>query len=188
MTRVGLLGGSFNPAHRGHRRISRFAAQALDLDEIWWLVSPGNPLKEAAGMAPLGPRFRSALRAARGLPIRVSAIERELGTTYTVETIQALRRRYPHTRFVWLMGADNLVQLPKWRRWTEIFRLVPIAVFDRPAYAHAALTGQAARRFRCAQVPPRALAAADPPAWAFIRIRTHPASATAIRAARRWPS
>lgn len=186
--RIGLLGGSFNPAHAAHREISLTALHRLKLDCVWWLVSPQNPLKDTDGMAPLAQRLRGAEAVASHPRIRVTAVESRLGTRYTADTLQQLRRHYPNMRFVWLMGADNLVQLPKWRRWTEIFRLVPIAVFDRPAYAHAALTGQAARRFRCAQVPPRALAAADPPAWAFIRIRTHPASATAIRAARRWPS
>jgi len=186
MTRVGLLGGSFNPAHRGHRRISRFAAQALDLDEIWWLVSPGNPLKEAAGMAPLGPRFRSALRAARGLPIRVSAIERELGTTYTVETIQALRRRYPHTRFVWLMGADNLVQFHRWRDWRRIAALVPIAVIGRPGYdgrAHAARAMGWLRRYVRPAGQARHWTKWRLPALVLLRSPPDPTSATALRAA-----
>ena len=101
---TGLLGGSFNPAHGAHRRISLAARQALGLDEVWWLVSPGNPLKPSAGMAPLAARVRSARREARGAPIRVTAIERELGTRYTIDTLRALKRRYPKRRFVWLMG------------------------------------------------------------------------------------
>jgi nicotinate (nicotinamide) nucleotide adenylyltransferase len=132
LTRTGLLGGSFNPAHRGHRALSRHALRMLDLDEIWWLVSPGNPLKEARGMAPLPLRYRSAVRAARGLPIRVTAIEREFGTPYTAETLIALRRRFAEHQFVWLMGADNLAQFHRWRDWRGIGRTVPIAVIGRP--------------------------------------------------------
>lgn len=109
---TGLLGGSFNPAHGGHRAISLDAIDALGLDELWWLVSPGNPLKAQAGMAPLAARLASAQRMARRAPIRATAIEAELGTRYTVDTLRALIRRYPNRRFIWIMGADNLVQLP----------------------------------------------------------------------------
>ena len=108
--RIGLLGGSFNPAHGGHRRVSLFALRALNLDEVWWLVSPGNPLKPKAGMAPLAARVSAAMNQARRAPIRVTAIERELGTRYTIDTLRAIRRRYPKHEFVWLMGSDNLVQ------------------------------------------------------------------------------
>src|SRR5690606_25554901 len=114
---TGLLGGSFNPAHGGHRRITQFAITALALDEVWWLVSPGNPLKPKAGMAPLAARVRSAQHTARGARIRVSAIERELGTRFTIDTLRALKRRYPRRRFVWLMGADNLAQFHLWKDW-----------------------------------------------------------------------
>ncbi|MEC8837109.1 MAG: nicotinate-nucleotide adenylyltransferase, partial [Pseudomonadota bacterium] len=112
--RIGLLGGSFNPAHGGHRRISLFLLRALGLDEVWWMVSPGNPLKPRAGMAPLGVRVRSAMAQARRAPIRVTAIERELGTRYTVDTLRAIERRFPKHRFVWLMGSDNLAQFHRW--------------------------------------------------------------------------
>jgi nicotinate-nucleotide adenylyltransferase len=138
MIKTGLLGGSFNPAHRGHRRISINAARALGLDEVWWLVSPGNPLKDKSGMAPLAVRVASAKRAARGLPVRVSAIEARLGTRYTVDTLAALRRRYPRRRFVWLMGSDNLADFHNWRDWRKIATLVPIAVVSRPGYDRAA--------------------------------------------------
>src|SRR5687768_17184197 len=134
MIRVGLLGGSFNPAHKGHRRISLAALRALDLDEIWWLVSSGNPLKPAKGMAPLPARLASARAMARRAPLRPTAIERELGTRYTVDTLAALQRRYPKRRFVWLMGGDNLAQFHRWRHWRRIARLVPIAVIGRPGY------------------------------------------------------
>ena len=143
MTRIGLLGGSFNPAHKGHRRLSLAAVERLGLDEVWWLVSPGNPLKEAKGMAPLAARLASARGMARGAPIRASAIERELGTRYTVDTLRALVRRYPDRRFVWLMGADNLAQFHRWRDWRRIAALVPIAVVTRPGYGGAALKAPA---------------------------------------------
>src|SRR3546814_11499055 len=115
MIATGLLGGSFNPAHGGHRAISLNAIDALDLDELWWLVSPGNPLKPAKGMAPLPARLASAQRMARRSPIRATGIEAEFGTRYTVDTLKKLVRRYPNRRFIWIMGADNLAQLPRWR-------------------------------------------------------------------------
>jgi nicotinate-nucleotide adenylyltransferase len=143
MIRVGLLGGSFNPAHGGHRRISLFARAALGLDEVWWLVSPGNPLKPKAGMAPLAARLASARKTARRAPIRVTVIERELGTKYTVDTLRGLTRRYPKCRFVWLMGSDNLAQFHRWKEWRNIARAMPIAVIARPGYDGAAIASPA---------------------------------------------
>ena len=140
---TGLLGGSFNPAHGGHRRIALFAMAALGLDEVWWLVSPGNPLKPRAGMAPLAARVASARAQARRARIKVTAIERELGTRYTVDTLRALGRRYPKHRFVWLMGSDNLAQFHRWRDWRGIARTMPIAVIARPGYDGAALASPA---------------------------------------------
>ncbi|MEO6718298.1 MAG: nicotinate-nucleotide adenylyltransferase [Novosphingobium sp.] len=148
---IGLLGGSFNPAHGGHRRISLFAKHALGLDEVWWLVSPGNPLKPDTGMAPLAKRFASARLQARRAPIRVSAIERELGTRYTIDTLRKLVRRWPKHRFIWLMGSDNLAQFARWKNWREIARIMPIAVIARPGYDGAALASPAMawlRRYR----------------------------------------
>lgn len=141
--RVGLLGGSFNPAHGGHRRVSLFAREALGLDEVWWLVSPGNPLKDSRTMAPLRARFASARAQARRAPIRVTAIERELGTRYTVDTLRALKRRWPRLDFVWLMGTDNLAQFHRWKHWRDIARAMPIAAIARPGYAGAALASPA---------------------------------------------
>src|SRR5690606_23037027 len=132
MIRTGLLGGSFNPAHGGHRAISLNAIDALGLDDLWWLVSPGNPLKDAKGMAPLPARLASAQRMARRSPIRATGLEAELGTRYTVDTLRKLVRRYPYRRFIWIMGADNLDQLPRWRDWRDIARLMLIAVVARP--------------------------------------------------------
>lgn len=184
--RIGLLGGSFNPAHDGHRHISLIALHRLGLDEVWWLVSPQNPLKPTKGMASLPRRMASAQAVARHPRIRVSDIEQRLGTRFTVDTVQALKRRYPDVAFVWLIGADNLSQMPAWKSWQTLFRLVPVAVFARPTYSLKALAGQAARRFaanRLSERQARRLAQHQPPAWVFLRIRLHPASATAIRAA-----
>jgi nicotinate-nucleotide adenylyltransferase len=183
---IGLLGGSFNPAHEGHLHLSLEALKRLDLDEVWWLVSPQNPLKPAQGMASLARRMERAREIARHPRIRVTDLERKLGTRFTIDTLRRLNRRFPGVRFVWLMGADNLSQIPSWKGWREIFQLVPIAVFDRPPYARRALAGKAAQRFRRARVSPRDLATAELPAWAFVRMKPHPASATAIRAGRRW--
>jgi nicotinate-nucleotide adenylyltransferase len=186
MTRTGLLGGSFNPAHRGHRHVSLAALEALDLDEIWWLVSPGNPLKAKTGMAPLNARLASARRAARRAPIRATAIERALGTIYTVDTLAVLVRRYPKRRFIWLMGADNLAQFHRWRDWRRIAALVPIAVVARPGYDGKALKAPAwgwLRRF----VRPAAMARNwtdwRPPALVLLTLPPDRTSATAIRAA-----
>lgn len=186
MTLTGLLGGSFNPAHRGHRRISLAAIEALGLDEIWWLVSPGNPLKPEEGMAPLAARLASARREARRSPIRATAVEQELGTVYTVDTLAALVRRFPNRRFVWLMGADNLAQFHLWRDWRKIAALVPIAVIARPGYDGPALKAPAwgwLRRF----VRPAAMARNwtewRPPALVLLQLPSDPTSATAIRAA-----
>lgn len=186
MKRVGLLGGSFNPAHRGHRRISLGAIRALGLDEVWWLVSPGNPLKPAAGMAPLAARLASAQTMARHAPIHATAIEARLGTRYTVDTLRALQRRHPHIRFVWLMGADNLAQFHRWRDWRGIARAVPIAVVARPAYIGGVLAGPAMawlRRFRRRPEQARRWTMWRLPALVLLRFRLDPSSATSLRAA-----
>lgn len=185
--RVGLLGGSFNPAHAGHRHIAELALRRLRLDQVWLMVSPGNPLKPVAGMAPRAARLASARAIADGRRIVATGIEWALGTTFTADTLAALRRRFPGTRFVWLMGADNLEQLPRWNRWLAIARTMPFAVLPRPSYNHRALGGQAAKRLRRAQTPlhaAAALAGLAAPRWVFLSTRQHAASATAIRAAR----
>ncbi|HET8728806.1 MAG TPA: nicotinate-nucleotide adenylyltransferase [Alphaproteobacteria bacterium] len=185
--RVGLLGGSFNPAHEGHRHISLEALRLLGLDQVWWLVSPQNPLKPSAGMAPLDRRLRRARDIANHPAIIATDLERQIGTRYTAETLAALTSRFPRTRFVWLMGADNLMQLPRWRRWTLIFETVPVAIFDRRPYSLRALSGQAARRYARQRVKGHQaalLADAEPPAWVYFHTRLHPASATALRACR----
>ncbi len=186
--RIGLLGGSFNPAHGGHLHITLLALKHLALDEVWWLVSPQNPLKSARDMAPLAERMESARRVAGSHPrIRVSDLENRLGRRYTADTVKALRRRFPRLRFVWLMGGDNLVQIRRWRHWPEIFATLPIAVFDRPSYSVKAPASLAARRFARYRVAPAAarfLADMTPPAWVFFHTRLDRRSASAIRAGR----
>lgn len=182
--RIGLLGGSFNPAHDGHRHLSLYALRQLRLDSVWWLVSPQNPLKKSEDMASLADRLAHARKIARHPGIKVSDIETRLGTRYTVDTLLALKRTCPGHRFVWLMGADNLQQLPKWHRWEQIMGAVPVAVFDRAPYSWNVLGQQAAirfRRFQWRQADGRALADATPPAWGFFRMKRHPMSATEIR-------
>jgi nicotinate-nucleotide adenylyltransferase len=141
--RVGLLGGSFNPAHEGHRQISRLALAQLQLDAVWWLVSPQNPLKSRDDMAAQPARLASARLAAGDARILATDIESRIGTRYTVDTIAQLLRHYPKTRFFWLMGADNLLQFHRWRNWRRIAGLVAIAVAPRPGYAHARWSAQA---------------------------------------------
>jgi len=186
--RIGLLGGSFNPAHRGHLHVSLEALKRLELDEIWWMVAPQNPLKPTTGMAPFEERVASARALVRHPRIFVTDIEARLGTRYTADTLAELHRRFPRSRFVWLMGADNLSQIRHWERWRDVFRLASVAVFVRPTYCLRALAGLAAERFEGWRHPPRnarRLAEMERPAWAFFRIRLDPSSATALRARRR---
>ena len=185
--KVGLFGGSFNPAHEGHAYIARTAIERLGLNEVWWLVSPGNPLKARDGMAPLAERFASAVGRTGNGCMRVTDVERELGTAYTAEAVAALVARYPRLSFVWIMGADNLAQIPAWKDWSSIFNTVPVAVFARPHYIERALSGAASARFREARLPERAartLLKHRPPAWVFVHSRLHAVSASAIRARR----
>lgn len=181
---TGLLGGSFNPAHGGHRRITLFAVSALGLEEAWWLVSPGNPLKPQTGMASLGARVASARRHARRAPIRVTALEREFGTRFTVDTVRRLMRRWPKRRFVWLMGSDNLAQLHRWKDWRRLAGFVPIAVIARPGYDAAAFASPAMawlRRFRRRPASFRNRAGWSAPALVILRFDPDRRSATAIR-------
>ena len=185
--RIGLLGGSFNPPHEAHREISLTALRRLGLDQVWWLISPQNPLKPERGMAPLGQRVTGARRLARGPQLRASALESALGTVYSADTVTALARRFPRCHFVWLIGADNLVQISTWKDWETIFRTLPVAVFDRPSYSLRALAATAARRFaghRLPEAAARGLAERTPPAWVFIHQRLNPQSSTRIRAGR----
>ncbi len=188
--RIGLLGGSFNPAHDGHRHITLAALRLLGLDQVWWLVSPQNPLKPRDNMAALEARAASARAVARHPRIRVTTLEAGLGTTYTADTLAALQRQLPATRFVWLMGADNLAQLPQWQHWTRILDRMPIVVFARKPYDFKALAGIAAHRMAPYRLPARAahtIVNQPPPAWVFLPFRRHPASATHLRAQGAWP-
>ena len=188
--RIGLLGGSFNPAHEGHRHVAERALAALGLDRVWLLVSPGNPLKPARGMAPFAERLSSARRIADGRRIVATGIEARLGTRYTADTLALLRQRFPRARFVLLLGADNLQQLPRWRRWREVARGTPIAVVPRPGATRRALAGRAARTLERQRRRPAALLHEAPGThapWCLIPAPEHPASATAIRARRGEP-
>ncbi len=187
--KVGLLGGSFNPAHEGHLHITRMCLAALELDRVWWLVSPGNPLKPGKGMAPYEDRFASAERMARDPRIAVSGIEKELGTRYTADTLKALAARFAEVNFVWLMGADNMLQFPKWRNWRGILETVPVAIYPRPGYTLKARLSPLASMLR-----DRTLDASDaallplvaPPALVFLSGPESSRSATEIRAAGGW--
>src|SRR5256885_143672 len=186
MARIGLLGGSFNPAHRGHRHISLQAIRALGLDEVWWLVSPGNPLKEGAkDMAPFEARLASARRMAKRGRIRASDFEQHEGTRFTIDTVRRLKRRHPEHRFVWLLGSDTLPNFHKWRDWRGLARELPIAVIRRPGYdsaAHAACAMGWLRRFVHPSSQARHWTDWSAPAITFLRLPPDPTSATAIRA------
>ena len=165
--------------------VSLLALKHLHLDEVWWVVSPHNPLKPSADMAPFEDRQESARTLARHPNILVTDIEARLGTRYTADTLAKLKICFPRTHFVWLMGADNLAQISQWQRWTRIFNLVPIAIFDRAPYSFDALAGKAAHafaRFKLRNRDARSLVERRPPAWIFFHTRLHPASATSIRA------
>jgi nicotinate-nucleotide adenylyltransferase len=182
--RIGLLGGSFNPAHEGHLHVSEVALKRLGLDYVWWLVAPQNPLKSPRGMADFRDRLTGARKLARGHPrLRVSDIEARTRTCYTIDTIARLKARFPQLKFVWLMGSDNLVTFHRWRNWQELARRIPIAVVMRPGTTLAPLKAMAAQRFAAAR--PRSesgLADADPPAFVILDSRRNAASATDIRA------
>lgn len=180
---IGLLGGSFDPAHDAHLAISRTALRRLQLDRIWWLVSPGNPLK-AHGPAPLAQRMAAARALVHDPRIVITDIEARLGLRKTADTIAALRRLYPGTRFVWLMGSDNLVQFHHWDRWTEIARSVPIAVMARPGSRLQARHAPAAlvmRRNRLPEHRAALLARMAPPAWTLLNMPMSSLSSTQIR-------
>ena len=182
---VGLLGGSFNPAHQGHVHVSRMALRALGLDRLWWLVSPQNPLKDSADTAPLKDRLARARALARDPRISVTDIERRLGTRYTVDTVRALKRRYPGVRFVWIMGSDNLLQLPRWARWRELIAELPIAIYPRPGSSLKARGAPALNLFRGARLDAadaRLLPFCAAPALVFLEGPEHHASSTALRA------
>jgi nicotinate-nucleotide adenylyltransferase len=185
--RVGLLGGSFNPAHAGHAHVAETALRRLGLDRVVWLVSPQNPLKDASESAPLAERMASARAVATDSRMIVSDFETRAGTQYTVDTLHALKAAYPEVKFVWLMGSDNLAQVHRWRDWEAIFETVPVAVVPRPGARGASRWSPAARRFASARIPAseaRTLADRSPPAWVYLKAPMNPLSSTAIRAGR----
>ena len=182
--RVGLFGGSFDPAHEGHAHVARTVVKRLELDRLIWLVSPGNPLKPAAS-AELARRVDSARRMALGPKMTVSDAEARLGVRYTIDTVRALKARHPGVRFVWIMGADSLLGFHRWRGWAELMHEIPVAIVTRPGSAIRSRTAPAARRFARARLPSgRAhdLALVRPPAWIFLRAPWSFASSTALRA------
>ncbi|SDE25170.1 nicotinate-nucleotide adenylyltransferase [Paracoccus isoporae] len=184
--RIGLLGGSFDPAHEGHVRLTEEALKRFGLDRVWWLVTPGNPLKSRQP-APLAERVAHASRVMDDPRVVVTGIEARLNTRLTVETIAALQRLYPQQRFVWLMGSDNLVQFGQWERWREIAARVPIGVLARPGTRLRARLSKAARimaRDRLPEDESERLGGAVPPAWVMVNMPMSNASSTAIRAAR----
>jgi nicotinate-nucleotide adenylyltransferase len=183
---VGLLGGSFNPAHEGHRHVAELARTRLGLNQVWLMVSPGNPLKPVDGMAPLANRLAGAAAISDGRRVIATSIEAALGTRFSVDTLRLLRRRFPRVRFVWIMGADILTQLPRWRRWRQMVRDLTFVVLPRPGYTLRALSGKAARCLR-----PRRRPAHEAPIlprhrsrWVFLPTPQNAISATVIREAR----
>jgi nicotinate-nucleotide adenylyltransferase len=186
--RIGVMGGSFNPPHKGHRQISLAALTRLGLDRLWWVVTPGNPLKGVADLAVLAERIRLAREVASHPRIDVTDFEAALPSAYTAETVAYLARRFPDVNFVWIMGGDNLAQFARWRDWRRIVETMPIAVLDRPGARHKALASLAARSFAAFQLPEsqaRALPLSNTPAWVYLTIPLSEASSTALRKARR---
>jgi len=189
--RIGLLGGSFNPAHEGHLAISLAALELLKLDRVVWLLSPHNPLKAQDSLADYAERLEEARKIAAHPKITVSDFEAREHLTYTIDTTRRLKQRHPRTRFVLLIGADNLAQLSRWRHWTTLFMTIPVAVLARPGYDRWALAAKAAHRYSRARLPARAaatLASHKPPAWVFISTTHRDESASAIRARGEWPA
>lgn len=185
---IGLLGGSFDPAHAGHVHITREALKRFDLDRVWWLVSPGNPLK-AHGPAPLEKRMAQARRVMQHPRVTVTDIEARLGTRYTAQTLKALKAQYRGVRFVWLMGADNLAQFHLWQDWQWIMANVPVGVLARPGDRISARMSPAARLFAPYRIAGRhsyLLGRSDPPAWCFVNVPMVAQSSSAIRAAGGW--
>jgi nicotinate-nucleotide adenylyltransferase len=187
--KVGLFGGSFNPGHDGHAHVAETALRRLDLDRVIWLVSPQNPLKDRRQTAPLADRMASARAVAPGPRMVVSDFETRVGTTWTVDTLRALKRRHPGVRFVWLMGSDNLETFHRWRGWTDIMRMMPVAVVARPGSLLESRAAPASRRFAAQRVSSseaRMLPLMPAPAWTYLTAPLNPSSSTALRAAK-WP-
>lgn len=186
--RVGLFGGSFNPPHDGHVHVSEQALQRLELDWVWWLVTPGNPLKDHSNLAPLAERIEACESITSDPRMKITAFERDMPTRYTADTLFNVVQRNPGIDFVWLMGADNLGQFHKWERWRDITRLMPVAVIDRPGSTlslHSAPAAITMLKFRIDEGDAATLASQKPPAWAFLHGPRSSLSSTKIRNARR---
>jgi nicotinate-nucleotide adenylyltransferase len=186
--KIGLFGGTFDPPHDAHRAACLIAMRRLDLDRVWWLVTPGNPLKDTRGLSPLATRIAAAQDLARHPRIVVTGLEAAIGARYTYDTVKYLKAHCPGVRFVWIMGADNLRSFHRWENWRGLTRLIPIAVVDRlgpSLYSTAGVAGQAMARFRVPETAARSLANREPPAWAYLHGLKSPLSSTALRAARR---
>ncbi|HEV7339876.1 MULTISPECIES: nicotinate-nucleotide adenylyltransferase [Bosea] len=182
--RIGLFGGSFNPAHDGHRMASLTALRRLQLDRIWWLVSPGNPLKDNRALPPLAERIAFARKLADHGRIHITGVEAGLRTRYTADTLRALKRRCPGVRFVWIMGSDNLASFHRWNEWRTIARMMPIAVIDRPGSTHRSVSSPAGNwlaRWRLPENQGGALAVRTPPAWIFLHGKRSDLSSTQLR-------
>lgn len=182
--RIGLFGGSFNPAHDGHRMASLTALRRLQLDRVWWLVSPGNPLKDNRALPPLAQRIAFARELANHGRIHITGVEARLRTRYTADTLRALKRRCPGVRFVWIMGSDNLASFHLWNEWRTIARMMPIAVIDRPGSTHRSVSSPAGNwlaRWRLPENQGGALAVRTPPAWIFLHGKRSDLSSTQLR-------
>lgn len=183
--RIGVMGGSFNPPHDGHASVARTALRRLKLDQLWWVVTPGNPLKDGGDLAPLDERMAASRAFATGRAMTVTGFEEQLGTPYTAATLSFLVARYPGVQFVWVMGADNLAGFHRWQHWRDIAHLVPIAVVDRPGWKLKALASPAARLLRSYRIPERRapmLLGSPLPAWIFLTAPLSPLSSSEIRA------
>lgn len=183
--RIGLFGGTFNPAHGGHAHVAETAQKRLGLHKVWWLVTPQNPLKSRRGARPLAARMLSAAAMAHGPAMLVSDLEARWGLAYTAQTVAALQKRYPGVHFFWIMGADNALGFHRWRDWQDILQALPCLIVARPGAGARARLAKAMRVFACANTTPQALRARRAPAIAFTQTPLNPASSTALRLALR---